>query len=80
MTTSRPQSQRKSVSVTIDQELLATARRYDLNLSRLLENSLLDAIKRRQQDDWLGENQSAIDAYNERVDKYSVFSDGQRRF
>lgn len=80
MAVSIPRQRRKAVNVTVDQELLAAARRYDINLSKLLETSLLDAIKRHEQDDWLEKNQSAIDAYNERVARTGVFSDGLRRF
>jgi antitoxin CcdA len=71
---------RKAVNVTVDQELLSAARKHKLNLSKLLEDSLLDELKRRDQHDWLEENQDAIDAYNERIRKHGVFSDGLRRF
>jgi antitoxin CcdA len=71
---------RKAVNVTVDQELLSAARKHRLNLSKLLEDSLLDELKRRDQHDWLEENQDAIDAYNERIRKHGVFSDGLRRF
>jgi antitoxin CcdA len=71
---------RKAVNVTIDQDLLAAARKHKLNLSRVLEDSLLDEVKRREQHDWLERNQPAIDAYNERIKKQGVFSDRLRRF
>jgi antitoxin CcdA len=71
---------RKAVNVTVDQQLLSAARQHKLNLSKLLEDSLLDELKRRDQHDWLERNQDAIDAYNERIRKHGVFSDGLRRF
>jgi antitoxin CcdA len=71
---------RKAVNVTVDQQLLSTARKHKLNLSKLLEDALLDELKRREQHDWLDRNQDAIDAYNERIRKHGVFSDGLRRF
>lgn len=71
---------RKAVNVTVDQQLLSAARKHKLNLSKLLEDSLLDELKRRDQHDWLEKNQDAIDAYNERIRKHGVFSDGLRRF
>ena len=71
---------RKAVNVTVDQELLSAARKHKLNFSKLLEDSLLDELKRRDQHDWLKKNQDAIDAYNERIRKHGVFSDGLRRF
>ena len=71
---------RKAVNVTVDRELLSAARKHKVNLSQLLEESLLDELKRREQHDWLDRNQDAIDAYNERIRKHGVFSDGLRRF
>jgi antitoxin CcdA len=73
-------SRRKPVNLTINQDLLVAARKYELNLSRILEDSLLVELKTRWQNDWLDENKAAISAYNKRIAKYGVFSDGVRRF
>lgn len=35
---------------------------------------------KRQRRNWLAENRDAIEAYNGRIEKYGVFSDGLRRF
>jgi len=68
------------VNLTINQDLLVSARKYKLNLSKILEDSLLTELKTLWQNDWLDENKSAISAYNKRVAKHGVFSDGIRRF
>jgi len=73
-------SRRKPVNLTINQDLLVAARKHKLNLSRILEDSLLAELKTRWQNDWLDENKAAISAYNKRIAKYGVFSDGVRRF
>ena len=73
-------ARRKPVNVTVNQDLLASARKYKLNLSKLLEDSLINELKKRWQDDWLSENEDAISAYNKRVVKHGVFSDGIRRY
>lgn len=73
-------ARRKAVNVTVNQDLLASARKYKLNLSKLLEDSLITELKKRWQDDWLDENKAAISAYNKRIAKHGVFSDGIRRF
>lgn len=73
-------ARRKAVNVTVNQDLLASARKYKLNLSKLLEDSLITELKKRWQDDWLDENKVAISAYNKRIAKHGVFSDGIRRF
>jgi antitoxin CcdA len=73
-------ARRKPVNLTINQDLLVSARKYKLNLSKLLEDSLLAELKTRWQNDWLDENEAAISAYNKRIAKHGVFSDGIRRF
>ncbi|HNP35230.1 MAG TPA: type II toxin-antitoxin system CcdA family antitoxin [Woeseiaceae bacterium] len=73
-------ARRKAVNVTVSQDLLASARKHNLNLSKLLEESLITELKHRWQDQWLDDNKAAIDAYNERVAKHGVFSDGLRQF
>lgn len=73
-------ARRKPVNLTVNQDLLASARKYKLNLSKILEDSLITEIKARWQNDWLDENKAAISAYNKRIAKYGVFSDGVRRF
>jgi len=73
-------SLRKPVNLTINKDLLVAARKHKLNLSRILEDSLLVELKTRWQNDWLDENKAAISTYNKRIAKYGVFSDGVRRF
>ena len=48
--------------------------------SPLRINELLDGARRERQQLWLAENKAAIEAYNEHVEKHSVFSDGVRTF
>ena len=73
-------ARRKPVNLTINQDLLAAARKYQLNLSKLLEDSLITELKVRWQNDWLDKNKVAISAYNKRIARHGVFSDGIRRF
>lgn len=71
---------RKPVNVTVNQDLLASARTYKLDLSKILEASLITELRKRWQDDWLNENKAAISIYNKRAGRHGVFSDGIRRF
>ena len=73
-------ARRKPVNLTINQDLLVSARKYKLNLSKILEDSLLLELKTRWQNDWLDENKAAISDYNKRIARHGVFSDGIRRF
>jgi len=74
------QAKKKSVNLSINSELLAKAREQDINLSQTLENCLIELLKKRQGENWVRENESAISEYNKRIEKEGVFSDGLRTF
>lgn len=71
---------RKATNLSINADLLRIARELQLNLSRELEQRLEEVIARQRRDQWLAENQQAIDAYNEHIERHGVFSDGLRTF
>jgi post-segregation antitoxin (ccd killing protein) len=39
-----------------------------------------DEERKRAADKWYAENKEEVDAYNEYVEKYGLFSDGRRMF
>jgi antitoxin CcdA len=39
-----------------------------------------ERVRRKERDAWLERNRAAIEAYNERVEREGVFSDGLRTF
>ena len=57
---------RKPANVSINSDLLAQA--------------LADKVAQVQREQWLKENQQAINGYNQRVDEQGVFSEGIRAF
>ncbi len=73
-------SRKKAANLSVDRELLERARGLNINLSRAFEAGLHEAIRRRQQEEWLLRNRAALEAYNEHVEKDGVFSDGLRSF
>lgn len=70
----------QTVKLTVNQDLLAFARTYKFNLSEILEESLITELKKCWQDFWLYENKAAISAYNQRIARHGVFSEGIRQF
>ena len=71
---------KRPANVSIRADLLETARRHGIDLSRALEERLVDLIRQKERDAWLERNRAAIEAYNERVEREGVFSDGLRTF
>ena len=71
---------KKAANLSVDGRLLERAKKLGLNLSKVLEAGLEDAIRREEGAQWLARNRSALEAYNEHVEKHGVFSDGLRSF
>lgn len=75
-----PDAPRKATNLSINADLLAQARALDLNLSRLLEERLTEAVREARRQNWLAENQEALADYNERITERGSFGDRSRRF
>lgn len=67
---------KKAVNLSVDADLLAHAKELDINLSALFEEALREQARKR----WLEENREAIEAFNRRIERDGVWSDGLRRF
>ena len=71
---------KRAANLSVDDRLLARARRLKLNLSQVFESGLEEAIRRHEAEEWLHRNRAALKAYNEHIEKHGAFSDGQRSF
>ena len=60
---------RVKVNLTLDADVVETARALGLNMSRLAEASISDAAKIERNRLWREQNKAAIDAYAEEVAK-----------
>jgi antitoxin CcdA len=78
--TQKSSSTKRAANLSVNHELLAKAQRLGINLSRVLEDRLTELVRDREREDWLRQNRAAIDAYNERIERDRVFSDGLRTF
>ncbi len=75
-----PQASKKATNLSINSDLLSKARDSGINLSATLEQALIEALKAKQQEQWLAENRAAISGYNEDVEKHGSFADTLRSF
>jgi len=75
-----PKAPKKPANLSVNADLLRQARSRKLNLSRLLEEHLIEVLRDTEREAWLEENASAIEKYNTRIERDGVFSDGLRRF
>jgi antitoxin CcdA len=59
---------------------MAMNHQNDTDLSATLEQAQAKALSTERREQWLAENSEAVNAYNEDVEAYGVFSDGMRSF
>ena len=71
---------RKSVNVSVREDVIAQAKKLGLNLSQITESALLDAVRASTFERWKMDNAKAIAAHNRRVDKEGALLDGLRTF
>ena len=71
---------KKATNLSINSDLLRQAKELHINLSQTVEDYLADLVREAKQQQWLTENAEFIAAYNKRIEKEGVFSDGLRRF
>lgn len=73
-------SVKRAVNLRIDERLIDQAKTMKINLSQTLETSLVEILREKQRAAWLDDNRDAVEAYNRRVEKHGLFSDGLRQF
>ncbi|MBU0632581.1 type II toxin-antitoxin system CcdA family antitoxin [bacterium] len=71
---------KKSANLSINSDLIAQAKALKINLSKLLEEQLVQIIANKKESLWVQENKEAIESYNERISINGTFSDRLRRF
>lgn len=71
---------KKATNLSINSDLLRQAKELNINLSQQVESYLSELVRKAKEQQWLAENAEAIAAYNERMEKDGVFSEGLRRF
>lgn len=71
---------KKPTNVSINKELLDEARALNINLSATLEQALTDRVREARQQEWLANNQEAIDTCNVLAEENGLFSDKHRVF
>jgi len=75
-----PKAPKKSTNLSINSDLLAQAKQNNINLSKALEQRLVEMLLEEKRCMWREKNKEAIDAYNRRVETSGVFSDDLRSF
>ena len=72
--------QRKSTNLSLDARLVAEAKDLDINISRVAEKSIAQAVKEERERLWKIENREAIESMNEYVEKNGLPLEEYRQF
>ena len=67
-------------NVSIDKELLESAKNQNIVISVLLEQAIKEELKKKAEEIWIIENKANLSRYNQRVNEKGVFSDELRTF
>ncbi len=80
MLTKAPKPQRKATNLSLDQRVVAEAKELELNVSRIAEEAISDAVRAERNRRWKEENREALESWNEWVsenglplEKYRLF-------
>lgn len=76
----RVKPQKKSANLSISIDLLQIAKEDNLNLSKMLEESLEWYRKKKREKEWMDANRKAFDDYNRMISEYGLYSDERRLF
>ncbi|WP_194436088.1 type II toxin-antitoxin system CcdA family antitoxin [Vibrio fluminensis] len=71
---------KKATNLSLNSELLAEAKRLNINLSATMEKALEKEVKQQLKAEWLEQNAEAIEACNDLTAKHGLFSDSYRVF
>ena len=71
---------RKPTNLSLDANLLIEAKALKVNLSRAAEDGVRSAVAAAKAEQWMAENDSAIQSSNAYVDKHGLPLDRYRQF
>jgi len=71
---------KRPINISVSTELLNKARELGINLSQTLEQRLVELVREAEAQTWLEKNRGAIDAFNKRVKRDGIWSDGLRNY
>lgn len=73
-------ARRRPTNLSLDEALVAEARALELNLSRVVEESLRAAVAAERRQRWLAENAGALAAYERFVETHGIFNEDEREW
>lgn len=66
---------KRNVNLSVNADLVRLARERKINLSALLEESLVDSLRREELKRWKEESRESFESYNRMVAEHGLLSD-----
>lgn len=66
---------KKSVNLSVNSDLIRLARERNVDLSALLEESLVESFRREELERWKEETKESFKSYNRMVEEHGTLSD-----
>jgi antitoxin CcdA len=71
---------KKAANLSIEEEVIAEARAYDINISRAAEEGIARAVKAERERRWRDENAEAVESWNRYIEENGLPLAQYRRF
>ena len=71
---------RRPTNLNLSVEATRRAKEYGLNVSRIAEDAIVEAVRRHEGELWKEQNAEAIDSHNERIKREGTILAKYRRF
>jgi antitoxin CcdA len=71
---------RRATNLTLSAEATRRAKEYGLNISRIAEDAIIEAVRRHEGELWKQRNAEAIQSHNERIEREGPLLARYRRF
>lgn len=68
-------AEKKNVNLSVNADLIRLAKERKINLSALLEESLLESLQREELKRWKEESRESFESYNRMVAEHGLLSD-----
>ena len=66
---------KRAVNLTVDENVLAEAKRLGMNLSQVLGDELRKRVQEEKTRRWQEENREAIEAHNRFIEEHGIFGE-----
>ncbi len=68
----RLEGTKRATNVSLNEELIAEAKRLGINVSQACEAGLSEQVKKARRDEWLDQNKEALEWSNDYVEKHGL--------